>query len=223
METLETPVPAPHKPPTTKVIRNAEGGYETVPYTPGEENTLNVLAGYVDFAAAGLGVSRTTHTDTFICGPFRFRIRPVGREVLLADDAFVYRAVKELNLEEMAAQYQDFSRLPEPEKALSEAAIAIYVSEAYRVGHPDLSARADELVKERYQQVIRGIDPDGNDPDKWGGLVDWRLEGAPLSKFPFTPDNVRALNLQTQAALYSRLLVLSRSGASDAQFRGTGR
>ncbi|RYX80640.1 hypothetical protein EON83_27830 [bacterium] len=214
-EIIDVPV---HTQPHTTVTRNrTTGAFEEVPTA--SINDLSILGGCVDLASTGLGVSKTVWTDTYKHSTFTFRLRYVGKEVLLADDTFLDYTLKELKLEELAAEYQDFSGFPDPDAARLQGALALFTSQGYRVHRPDLSRRADELVAERYEQVLIGLDPEGDDPDKWGGLVGWIIDGIAPSKFPFSFENVRKLNLQTKAMLYGRLLTLTREGASDAQFR----
>ncbi|BCM89044.1 hypothetical protein IAD21_00887 [Abditibacteriota bacterium] len=214
--------------PEFTTVRKPGGGFETVPTsqlgsggaTPARG--LEALGAYIDLRAAGLGVSKTQHTDSYKIGPFNFRIRAVGKAVRLHDDDFVNYAIKQLGLETFAEKFQDFSVFPDPAKARQEAARQIYVTEAFRVDNPELSTRMDELVIERYETLLLGLEGENIDtekPDTWGGLVNWTVDNVAPDAFPFSPENVRRLTLPIKSQLYDRILTYSRAGVSDAQFR----
>lgn len=212
----------------TTAVKNPETGqYEEVETEHATariaSNGLEALAGFADIEAAGFAPSKTAWSDTFTFGPFTFRIREVGRPVRLADDAFVQTAVEELGLEQIVASLHDYSTFDEPEKAIRMAAQTLFATEAFRSDYPELSTRADELLAEKYDTVILGLEEDSSDPTQWGGLVGWTIKDVSPDKFPFTPENVRRLKPKTKLALYERILALSRAGIDDAHFRRANR
>lgn len=213
----------PQQGPKSKLIRNPDTGeIMEVPVTPYDNTVSGALSDFLSpetLEASGLGVSKNTFTDTFAYKRGRFKMRYVGSETLLRYDNFVRHAVAELGLEELAAQMQDFSGAPNPDEARKQAALLLFDSQVFRVDHPDKSKRADELTNERYELLLLGVDPDSDNPAEWGGLVGWNIDGVSESQFPFTPENVRKLDLKTKAVLAGRLLSLTREGTLDAQFR----
>lgn len=199
----------------TTAIRNRDGSISEVPSNEVVKPS-NSLSGFFDVADLGMEVNKEDYADSFKLDGlphFTFRIRLISNKIKHADAGFALLAVKELGLDEKARQQLEAGDVKDITDAMvEERALQLLGMEVFR-SSPSLSAKFDQLLRERYLSVILG-DPDSEDPADWGGLVCWIS-----NQLPFKVENVRAANIRLLTQLFNRIMGLANYGLDDHSFR----